>query len=170
MGAQKRLISDFVFFALHVWNLRNERTFAQNLFYPYNLTYIFVPAYGLLEYPRKVGFRPIFGRFSIPWRIPAFLRFGGTVPDLPAFLPKNCIFWDASVELIKIRQRWSPKSYKGFINPPILLSVLSLTTSTLVPNPVALSPVLFSTKIVGTSRAVSCCWDFPGTSPGGAIK
>jgi len=92
MGAQKRLISDFVFFALHVWNLRNERTFAQNLFYPYNLTYIFVPAYGLLEYPRKVGFRPIFGRFSIPWRIPAFLRFGGTVPDLPAFLPKNCIF------------------------------------------------------------------------------
>jgi len=48
--------------ALHESDIRNARTFSQDLFYPLDHVCVFVPVHGLLKYPTKFGFRNMLGR------------------------------------------------------------------------------------------------------------
>ena len=52
----------FKFFAIHMSDFRNARTFCQDLFAQLNRVCTFLPVHVQLEYPKKIGFKHILGR------------------------------------------------------------------------------------------------------------
>jgi len=51
-----------LFFALPVWDFKKAGTILKKISCPQKHVWIFVPLHGLLECPRKFGFRPILSR------------------------------------------------------------------------------------------------------------
>ena len=116
--------SVFLFFNVPVWDFRNAETLPQNLFYPSSVKprmYICLHSTGLLEYPRKFGFRTILGRLrSILWRFVVISHCGAIEPDVPLVLLHLRTEFGAAHLLgpLKIWQLWFPKSCKDFMKPP----------------------------------------------------
>ena len=116
--------SVFLFFNVPVWDFRNAETLPQNLFYPSSVKprmYICLHSTGLLEYPRKFGFRTILGRLrSILWRFVVISHCGAIEPDVPLVLLQLRTEFGAAHLLspLKIWQLCALTSYKIFMEPP----------------------------------------------------
>jgi len=127
------VILGFSYFSpLHLWDFRTAETFPQKLFCPLNHMCIFVPVHGLLQYPRKFGFRPILSRWrSILWDFSTILHFGATESDLPLFLLdlRTAFFKGASFEPIKNLATLIPAKLQGF-HGTLLYHCYTLLSST----------------------------------------
>lgn len=110
--------------SLNVWDnnsnavtVRSAETFPRGVFHPYNHDCIFVLVHRLLEYAGTFRLTPISSRWrSIPWGYSATLHCWVTEGKIPSFFNArlNCIFGDASFEIITNLSTLISEKWQGF--------------------------------------------------------